>query len=534
MAASDAAVPPAMGPKGSRTTPPPTAQSKRDRKRQVVMDRLSSMNDKFQRERDLTYRDQLQKIQFDTNLVQRFDPYDAQALSMIGELRKEQTQVQGLPVNAEGARSLIDMAGTNFSDFIGQIEDLIEHRDYQLAQSKGDFDRKVQEYNNVHAYKTETAKREHRALTSTLRDRLVNTLTHKKNRLNKEKEVLEISDSNALLLNPNQFSLTNPSSPGGTHGKRATRLRKDADEVQMYSDGKKRKRNGDDDGSPGPMRRGMDTNNTTPLWQSEKARAAAKQNGPIYSIDKLFTDKELTMHYNSAALAAHQYILRNRVNGNGSGSSPEDSDSNDDDADAESQPSAPMMERQVSHATRSTRGGTHQNMLDDKIIGMEGITTFENAANLDLVRTMDPPRMPPHVPQQYLKPYPRSSDQNVPMALSTEDVNSDIAIMQHFRQYDQMHKPGSHLDAPTGMRKVLEAVSIPYHTGRFVAFATTARQGPDAIRDSLGLPLSSLRDEQPVTGASGGVSMSRQSSQGGVAMSRQGTTGSNRGKGRRN
>ena len=100
------------------------------------MDRLSTMNDKFQRERDLTYRDQLQKIQFDTNLVQRFDPYDPQALSMIGELRKEQTQVQGLPVNAEGARSLIDMAGTNFSDFIGQIEDLIEHRDYQLAQSK--------------------------------------------------------------------------------------------------------------------------------------------------------------------------------------------------------------------------------------------------------------------------------------------------------------------------------------------------------------------------------------------------------------
>jgi hypothetical protein len=125
----------------------------------------------------------------------------------------------------------------------------------------------------------------------------------------------------------------------------------------MFSDGKKRKRNqGEDDGSPVPMRRGLDPNSTTPLWQSEKARAAAKQNGPLYSIDKLFTDKELSLHYNTAAVAAHQYILRNRANG---ASSPDESDSGngDDngDADGDLAPSAPMMERQVSHATRSTQ-----------------------------------------------------------------------------------------------------------------------------------------------------------------------------------
>lgn len=411
-----------------------------------------------------------------------------------------------------------------------------------LVCIQNEYERKVQEYKNTHAYKVETARREHMALTSTLRDRLINTLTQKKNRLNREKEVLEINDSNALLLNPNHFSLTNPGSPGGTHGKRATRLRKDADDLQMFSD-KKRKRNpGEDDGSPAPMRRGLDPNSTTPLWQSEKARAVAKQNGPIYSIDKLFTDKELSLHYNSAALAAHQYILRNRVNGNAS--SPDDSDSgNGDDNDADSVPSAPMMERQVSHATRSTRGGANTNFLDDKILGVEGIANFEVPANLDLMHAQEPPKMPPHVPQQYLKPYPRSADQNFPVPLSQDDIMSDLSVMGFLKQYDHSHKPGAHLDAPTGLRKILEAVSIPYQQGRFVAITSAAREDPENFRDSLGIPTSGLRDQlspghggsnQSVAGYSASaIPMSRQSSLGGVAMSRQGTTGSGRGRARR-
>lgn len=360
--------------------------------------------------------------------------------------------------------------------------------------------------------------------------------------------MLEINDSNALLLNPNQFSLTNPASPGGAHGKRATRLRKDAEEVQIFPDGKKRKRNGgDEDGSPVPMRRAMDPNSTTPLWQSEKARAVAKQNGPIYSIDKLFTDKELSLHYNQAALAAHQYILRNRVSGNVS-SSPEDSDSgngdsNENDIDAESQPSAPMMERQISHATRSTRGGANQNFIDDKILGFEGIANFELPSNLELIHAQEPPKMPPFVPQQYLKPYPRTADQNFPVPLSSEDISSDLTVMGLFKQYDQSHKPGAHLDVSSSLRKILETVAVPYHQGRYVAFTGGAREDPENIRDALGIPASNIRD-QPSPGyggaiptlaalSSAAVPMSRQSSQGGVAMSRQGTGGSGRGKGRR-
>ncbi|CAM1504172.1 Fc.00g017630.m01.CDS01 [Cosmosporella sp. VM-42] len=548
MAASDAAVPAALSGRADRRSPPPAASvSKRDRKRQALMERLTSMTDKFQRERDMTYRDQLQKIQFDANLVQRFDPYDPKVLEVISEMQKEHKTIQGIPVNAENARSLLEMAGIKFSDFIEEVEDLVEIRDFNLAQSKNEYERKVQEYKNTFAYKVETAKREHRALTTTLRDRLINTLTQKKNRLNREKEVLEINDSNALLLNPNQFSLTNPSSPGGTHGKRATRLRKDADDLTMYSDNKKRKRNpGDDDGSPAPMRRALDPSNTTPLWQSEKARAAAKQNGPVYSIDKLFTDKELSLNYNNAALAAHQYILRNRVSG--AASSPEDSDSGHGDANGtgdHDEPAAPMMERSVSHATRSTRGGAaNHNFLDERFLGIEGIANFEIPANLDLMHAQEPPKMPPPVPQQYLKPYPRTVDQNFPVPLSQEDILSDISVMAYFKQYDQQsHKPGAHLDVPQGgLRNVLQAVAIPYSTGRYVAITGSAsREDPEHIRDSLGLPaISNLRDQpSPVPAPSlaalsrAAEPMSRQSSLGGVAMSRQGTGSSTRGRGRK-
>lgn len=569
MATSDAVMSSATGAKGDA----PASQSKRDRKRQMLVDRLASMSDRFQREKDLTYRDQLQKIQLDTNLVQRFDPYSPKALDIIADLQREHDQIQGTPVQAENARSLLDMAGLNFHNFLSEMEDLIEIRDFQLTQSKvnkypfqplspgdphprdpefkpfvgshacsqNEYDRKVQEYKNVHAYKVETARREHRALTSTLRDRLINTLTQKKNRLNREKEVLEINDSNALLLNPNQFSITNPSSPGGAHGKRATRLRKDAEDLHLFPDGKKRKRNpGDDDGSPGPSRRGLDTNNTTPLWQSEKARAAAKQNGPLYSIDKLFTDKELSLHYNNAAVAAHQYILRNRVNGSGTPDDADDYANGADDNDNESLPSAaaPAMERQVSHATRSTRGNAAaaaQNFLDDRIMGIEAIANFEIPGNLDLMHAQEPPKMPPPVPQQYLKPYPRSADQNYPVPLSQDDVQSDLAIMGTLKQYDSSHRPGAHLDASGSLRRVLETVSVPYHQGRYVALTGAApRDDADSVADALGLPVSGLRDDASPAPYASAAPMSRQSSMGGVAMSRQGTGGSTRGRSRRN
>ncbi len=68
----------------------------------------------------------------------------------------------------------------------------------------------------MHTYKIEVAKREHSALSSTLRDRLMNSIAAKKHRITKEKEAVDIADGSALLLHPNQFSLNNPSSRATT------------------------------------------------------------------------------------------------------------------------------------------------------------------------------------------------------------------------------------------------------------------------------------------------------------------------------
>lgn len=100
------------------------------------MDRLASMSEKLQQEQDLTYRDQLQKVQFELNLVQRFDPYDANSLDIAADLRGEHERVLGPLIGADSARSMIDMAGVRFPEFLDDLEDLIEIRDFQLAQSK--------------------------------------------------------------------------------------------------------------------------------------------------------------------------------------------------------------------------------------------------------------------------------------------------------------------------------------------------------------------------------------------------------------
>lgn len=409
-----------------------------------------------------------------------------------------------------------------------------------------DYEKKKSEYINTHAFKTETANREYRALSQTLRDRLINSIMTKKFRLNKEKEALEISDASALLLHPNQFSITNPSSPGGTHGKRATRLRREMEEMGI--DGKKRKRNNnDDDGSPAPQRRALDTTGTTPLWQTDRL-ASRKATGPIYSIDKLFTDKELSMSYNTAALAARKYLLTHKPKLDENGhpiKSPDGSDSGSGDQDdndgSDSVPSAPMMERNVSHATRSGRSGANNpNFTDDKLMGVEMLANFDFPGNFDRMLAADP-KLPPTFPSTYIKGY-NKMDYNIPSTLSNEDVQADLMVMQSLRQYDQIHGVGANFSMENGSRKLLEAASMPARDHRFVAYLQGERPSENKVRKQLGLPILSdvvepivsnersstpkmgnaaTPSQSPAKGSTvGGVPMSRQSSANGVPMSR--------------
>ncbi|KAL8365879.1 hypothetical protein RB595_004589 [Gaeumannomyces hyphopodioides] len=512
----------------SNPSPPPTL-SKREKKRQLLVDRLASLSEQFDMTRDREYREMLAKIQVDTALVMQVDPYAAQPLAAID---REQSMSDNIDPQFRG-RTVLEMAGPKFQEWVNTIEDLVERRDFELTRHKDEFDMKSHEHRNVYIYKTEVAKREHRALSQTLRDRLINAINSKRARLTKEKEAFEISDASALLLHPNQYSITNPASPGGTHTKRTTRLRQNADEASGYSDGRKRKRNGaDDDGSPAPQRRALDPNNTTPLWQNDRL-VSRKATGPIYSIDKLFTDKELAMQYNTAALAAHKYLLtsKSKTNGSGGHGSPDDSDAgeNDDGDQDGNEPiaAAPMMERVPSHATRSRGGANNANFIDEKIVGLEALTNFEIPGNLEKMAAAVP-KLPPMFLATYAKSY-SNKDGNSPTVLPPEEVNSDLMVMGILRQYEKIHGVGSNFDNANGCRKVLEATAFNVREDRYAIYLDGPRNSPEDLRTDLKLPLSSVRgpptpnSKAGPTTAPGASPMSRQSSQGGVAMARQGS-----------
>lgn len=408
-----------------------------------------------------------------------------------------------------------------------------------------EYERKLHVLEKTRLYKIDLARREHKTLSNTLRDRLINAITAKKYRLGKEKEALDISDSSALLLHPNQFSLTNPASPGGTHGKRNTRLRREMEELPGFSENKKRKRNAvDDEGSPAPKRGALDNTNTTPFWSSDKVRGLRKETGPVYSVEKLFTDKELAMTYNAAALAAHKHhLLRRDTNGNII--TPDESVTGNGDAMDDDDASAVNMERQISHTTRSTRGHGQQNFHDDQATGLEALAHLDLPGNLDKVAGAEP-KLPPLVHSQYSKPY-RRDESNTPPTLNEADRDKDLAVMKLYKTYQSHHGVGSNLDHNNGGRKLLEAMAPPAHKSKYVAYVQGPRPSTEALSESLGIQDSDMRDAPVVdvesTGNTGtakdvsttakdspsaakdavGVPMSRQSSLGGVAMSRSGS-----------
>jgi len=192
----------------------------------------------------------------------------------------------------------------------------------------------------------------------------------------KEKEQLDIADTNALLLHPSQFSITNPGSPGGTHTSRKTRFTRHREQEDLNGAGEmhKRKRKQVDDDVGSPSRNG----NSTPL--DRKGNATSNQTAPVYSIHSLFTDKELNFQSHQAQIAARHFFTTSRKEGEASNTRKRGKDDNgkragseDSGSSDEEELEAPEMERSASHnvhVTRSTR----------TIGGMSGLNALSDLA----------------------------------------------------------------------------------------------------------------------------------------------------------
>ena len=229
----------------------------------------------------------------------------------------------------------------------------------------------------------EVALKEHRLLTENLRQRLIHSVNQKKSALLKEKEKLDIADTNALLFHPNQFSINNSASPGGQQSNRKTRHARHRLEVEEFepigglNNKRKRKAPPDiDNGSPGPAGREIESAN--PLKEANARLEAHQASTSIYSIDRLFTPRELDLNLQQACyeVIAEQSAKRRRLNadsqtngasvdpfGHAMSESDDGSPQLEDGADGEvgDLATTAMMERtntQTStqyHTTRSTR-----------------------------------------------------------------------------------------------------------------------------------------------------------------------------------
>lgn len=215
-------------------------------------------------------------------------------------------------------------------------------------------------------------------MTSTLRERLFQALSNKRQRLMKEKEQLDIADTNALLLHPSQFSITNPASPGGNHTSRKTRFTRHREQEDMNGVGditNKRKRKLAEEDVGSPSRNGIST-------PAERNRAAnvANQTAPLYSIHSLFTDKELNFQSHQAQIAARHFFATSRKEGEtgntrkrGKDDDDRGAGSEDSGSEEEEELEAPEMDRSASqnvHVTRSTR----------TIGGMSGLNALSDLA----------------------------------------------------------------------------------------------------------------------------------------------------------
>lgn len=111
--------------------------TKRDVRRNRILDRLQTMIDSFAAHQPQHYRAQLQAVQVDMTLVLRADPYAAEPLEDGAEdIRR---MVEGviasanIPSDEAAQKDFWAMAGRKYGEFVREVNDAMEKRDAELT-----------------------------------------------------------------------------------------------------------------------------------------------------------------------------------------------------------------------------------------------------------------------------------------------------------------------------------------------------------------------------------------------------------------
>lgn len=125
-----------LSPFEASPSPQPQPLTKRDVRRNRIMERLQSMIDSFATNQPQHYRAQLQAVQVDMTLVLRADPYENGPLGDSGEEIRSlvDSMMSATGVGDDAAqRDYIAMAGKQYTEFVRQVNDCLERRDADLT-----------------------------------------------------------------------------------------------------------------------------------------------------------------------------------------------------------------------------------------------------------------------------------------------------------------------------------------------------------------------------------------------------------------
>jgi hypothetical protein len=320
--------------------------------------------------------------------------------------------------------------------------------------------------------------------------------------LRREKEQLDISDSNAMLLHPNQFSIGHPASPGGPQAPRKTRrtghkFGAEAEEAAAAAE-KSRKRKLFDENeidSPGPSGRNVEIGNASPFREAKARTMHTQFEAAAYSLDRLFTEKELNMAMTNATNAASHFFAKMKTNEptnadtatNGHAQTNGDHASENGelpDADQDSDEAAlgaTDMVRQVSSNPHATRGATRST------------TTITNG-QIPFIYN------PPFVLDQKIFQKVNASAPTPP-PLAPQDVDQDLKLMlREARPDDELNE------------RLLQAACQPVKMRDYQVQPPGFTEPPNEITSHVRTLVPHLE-----VGSMGGVPMSAQSSMAGYS-----------------
>ncbi|KAL8935837.1 MAG: hypothetical protein Q9216_005237 [Gyalolechia sp. 2 TL-2023] len=306
-----------------RASPTPPPLSKRDKRRNAMMDRLQDISNNFAENREFYYRRQLQALQRDVNHITHAKPYLNRPLDeLLDNLDEEHTTAiagmrggQHRSMNGDGEERT--RAGEWTRRFIEEVDNAMEDRDAQLSLVMERHSFRVAELKEDHLYHTTRARKECDGLLINLRDRLTKIVSDKRAALLKERDKADSFDATSLLVHPSQLGFANPASPGGPQSNRKTRHtrhRLDMEEVGPGGENKRKRKlvAEADEGSPGPSNRLADGEPSAPSRDSRSKAVTYQPLTSAYSLDTLFSEKELVSVQQEASYAAIQEIAQMR------------------------------------------------------------------------------------------------------------------------------------------------------------------------------------------------------------------------------